>query len=264
MRSPVALRPRWVTSMAPGPVNRGTQPSTFSAPPPGNSIGRTARVSYAVPPGQELVAPGQAPNPSYVVPTEGTDAQGYLDSAFGAYALRPGASALESTPDKMRLGQFPKRDMMPEPNYAPGYFWTGPRGPGTEKIARHGVEFQDADGIQLKPPAAGQSAPDPRWVARPEPRVTNRLSPHTYTFTRPFNQETERYYNGVHFSMADHRRNYDILGMQPFAYKRNTYRADPVPWDEDRIDMPNPSGRATAGPIVAFDIPPSGSQSWRL
>lgn len=248
--------------MAPGPVTRGVAPN-YAAPPPGNSIGRTARVAYAPPPGQELVAQG-GPNPRYAAPTEGTDAQGWIDSAFGAYALRPGASALESTPDQQRLNHFPKRDMMPEPGYAPEYFWTGPRGPGTEMMIRHRVEFQDADGIEVKAPNVGQSAPDPRWVPPAEPRLTNRLSPHNYVFTRPFAQDTERLFNGIHFSMADHRRDYEILGMSPFTYKRNTYRADPTPWDEDRVDMPNPSGRSTAGPIVAFDIPPSGSQSWRL
>ena len=84
---------------------------------------------------------------------------------------------------------------------------------GTERMLRHRVEFLDADGIEATRPTAGAAAPDPRWVPPPEPRITNRLSPHTFLFTRPFGQDTDRYFTGEHFSMADHRRTYPILGM---------------------------------------------------
>jgi hypothetical protein len=206
---------------------------------------------------------------TYAVPTYGTDGPGYQDAPAGAYATRLGVDATigtpGATPDPMREQQMPTRDMRPEPAYNPAYFWTGPRGPGTERMLRHQVEFLDADGIETNQPNAGAAAPDPRWIPPPEPRITNRLSPHTFLFTRPFAQETDRYFTGEHFSMADHRRQYPILGMAPSPYHRNTYRADPVPWDTFRTDMPNPSPSETPGRIIAYDIPPTPSnQSWRL
>lgn len=200
---------------------------------------------------------------NYAVPTYGTNAAAYEDAPLGAYSpkleFQPG-----STPDPSRNQTIARRDYRPEPEHFPGYFWTGVTGPGTERMIRHRVEFLDADGKEANKPHAGQSAPDPRWVPPAEPRVTNRLSPSTWVFTRPFDQTIERRLNGEHFSMADHRRAFPILGMQPPGYKRNTYRTDPIPWDAHRTDMPNQEGSVTPGRIVAYDLPPSGDQSWRL
>ncbi len=204
-----------------------------------------------------------SPNPAFAIPTDGGDGPGYMDSPSGAWTQQlrgqPG-----DTPDPMRGQQFPTRWYGPDPAHAPEYFWTGNRGPGTEMMQRHGVEFQDADGIEV---TVGRRpmAPDPRWVPTPEPRWTNRLSPHNYVFTRPWDQDIERSYTGAHFSMADHRRTYPILGMAPSPYRRNTYRTDPTPWDTDRTDMPAPVVSTSPGRIVAYDIPPAGGgHSWRL
>lgn len=197
----------------------------------------------------------------FAVPTEGTDAPGWIDSPTGAYSARLDASP-GGTPDPMRELYFPTRDYRPDPKQAPEAFWTGMQGPGRDYMARHQQEFLDADGIEATKPRDKNQAPRP---ARPdEPRPSNRLSPHNYIFTRPFAQETERYFTGDHFSMADHRRTYAILGMAPPQYRRNTYRADPVPWDADRIDMPTPSGSASPGHIIAYDLPPVDNQTWRL
>jgi hypothetical protein len=223
------------------------------------------RRMYAAPHGQRLIADESmgGPNFRYAVPTEGGDGPGYHDSPVTAYATRldrfPG-----TTPDPMRTQTFPVRDMRPLPQYPPEHFYTGTHGRGTERLARHGVEFLDADGIEKNPSHGNGRAADPRWVPPPEPRLTNRLSPHNYVFTRPFDQDIERNFNGIHFSMADHRRKYPVLGMQPPPFRRNTYRADPAPWDTDRTDMPNPGAYVRPGPIVSYDIPPSGSNSWRL
>lgn len=204
------------------------------------------------------------PNPRYAAPTDGGDGPGYVDSPVGAWSntLR---NAPGDTPDPLREQQYPVRDYRPDPRVGADYFWTGPRGPGTEKILRHGVEYQDGDGMAALPPGRHVIGPDPRWFPPEEPRPTSRLSPHTYVFTRPYDQDIERSFTGDHFSMADHRRVYPVLGMQPPPFKRNTYRADPVPWDVGRVDMPAPAFNRTAGGQVrAFDIPPSGGQSWRL
>ena len=202
-----------------------------------------------------------AGNQAFAVPTEGGDAPGWHDSPVLAYAARldtvPGA-----TPDPMREQTIATRDYRPDPRQAPGNFWTGMQGPGRDYMARHGQEFLDADGIQAERPKDRFQAPRP---ARPdEPRWTNRLSPHDYIFTRPFGQDTERYFTGDHFSMADHRRTYEIMGMAPPMYRRNTYRTDPVPWDIDRTDVPTPSGSASPGRIIAYDLAPVSNSSWRL
>ena len=206
---------------------------------------------------------GMGPNPAYAVPTQGMNDPNFHDSPVTAWAPHldeePG-----NVPDPSRLKDIPRRDYRPEPGVPPEYFWAGTRGPGTERLARHGVEFQDADGFAVNAPNTLHFADNPRWHPPAEPRPTSRLSPHSYVFTRPWAQETERLFNGNHFSMADHRRRYPILGMQPFTRRRNTYRADPTPWDIDRVDEPNPVQAATPGRIVAFDVPPSGGQSWRL
>jgi hypothetical protein len=202
-----------------------------------------------------------AGNTAFAVPTEGTDAPGWIDSPTGAYAVRLAAQP-GATPDPMRELFMPTRDYRPDPRQAPEEFWQGAQGPGRDVLARHQQEFLDADGIEATKPSDRPQAPRP---ARPdEPRPTNRLSPHTYLFTRPFAQDTERYFTGDHFSMADHRRRYEIMGMAPPQYRRNTYRADPAPWDANRVDMPTPTGSATPGHIIAYDLPPVTFQSWRL
>jgi hypothetical protein len=101
----------------------------------------------------------------------------------------------------------------------------------------------------------GLALGDKRWADNPrrnppaEPRVTSRLSQNTWSFTRFFDQlnrtfddeptsGSARRFNGIHFSMADHRRNYEIYGMRPVSSRRNTYRIEPTPWDIDVVDMP--------------------------
>lgn len=216
-------------------------------------------------PNQQALGYSSGPNYRYAAPTDGGDGPGYVDSPVGAWSVTL-RNAPGDTPDPLRGQQYPVRDYRPDPRFSADYFWSGIRGPGTERILRHGVEFQDGDGMAAIPPGSHRSAPDPRWIPPDEPRVTSRLSPHTYVFTRPFDQDIERSFTGHHFSMADHRRRYPILGMATPPYRRNTYRTDPVPWDVGRVDMPAPAVNVTpSGQVRAFDIPPSGSgNSWRL
>lgn len=204
-----------------------------------------------------------AGNMAYAVPTVGTDGPGYMDSPSGAWAPRldavPGGS-----PDPMRTQGMAVRDYRPLPQYSPDNFWTGLHGPGRERLDRHRVEFLDADGIEARLPVGAERARNPREVPPPEPRWTNRLSPHDYVFTRPFGQDTERWFDGSHFSMADHRRTYGIMGMAPPGHRRNTYRADPAPWDADLVDRPSPQTSSTPGHIIAYDLPPMANSAWRL
>lgn len=131
-------------------------------------------------------------------------------------------------------------------------------------LGRHRVEYQDADGHEeLKERRRMTPRPVPSDV--PETRPTMRMSPQSYVFTRPFpGMGTAGALNGEHFSMADHRRNYPILGMEaPTKTRRNTYRLEPEPWDADIVDMP-PDVDGINDRIVAVDVPPAGNRAWRL
>jgi hypothetical protein len=209
--------------------------------------------------------PGGAP---YVVPDSAVDREnGYQDSAIGAWAPKlrqePGA-----TPDPMRTQQMPQRDYRPTPlTGAPDLWWRGP-GPGREIQQRHNsAEFVDADGWEPTRPVGAlpkRAAPDPRRTPPEEPRPTNRMAPNRWIYTRPFDQHAAHRLNGIHFSMADHRRQYPIMGMQPITTRRNTYRLDPGPWDTDIVDE-QPSADYTPNQrIQQVELPTSTSRSWRL
>lgn len=204
-----------------------------------------------------------SPNNAFAAPGPATDAP-YTDS-FG-WSPSPRIS-VNGTPDAMRLQDFPVRTMRPGDSDAPEVYY---RPLDADKAHRSSVESVDADGIEILK-SEYKRAPDPRWNPPAETRITEKLSPHRYSFTRPFDQGTKgngaRHLNGMHFSMADHRREYEILGMQPIAARRNTYRVDPTPWDADMYDVPDPDtvGTAFQGRFQAVEIPGDyGNRSFRL
>jgi len=191
---------------------------------------------------------------------------GYVDSPVGAWSP-PLRTAPGSTPDPMRIGQMVQRDYRPTPlTQAPETWWLG-TGPGHEVQGRHNVsEFVDADGMESSTGGGKRAAPDSRRTPPPEPRPTNRLSPHRYVFTRSFDHTTPDRFTGDHFSMADHRRNYPVLGMAPVISKRNTYRADPAPWDTNIVDYPPASNAYTGagGSMLTAELPLRSNRSGRL
>lgn len=133
--------------------------------------------------------------------------------------------------------------------------------------ARESVVDLDADGREESKGITATDrrwAPNPRSIPPPESRRTQQMSPSTWSFVRPFDTGYARTFNGMHFSMADHRRNYEIYGMAPVTSKRNTYRQEPVPWDVDVIDMPNNNGEPVLpyARLVSPELPPS--RRWRL
>ena len=175
-----------------------------------------------------------------------------------------------SEPDSARLGTTPLRQYRPDGSRAPEEFWDPI---DKDDRQRHSVEDVDANGWSE---SKGISGGDKRWEYNPrlhpppEPRLTNLLSPRTYSFTRPFLTNTPkisaRLFTGEHFSMADHRRTYDIGGMAPAKHRRNTWRIDPTPWDVDYVDVP---------PDTTPDVPQArlqsvevaygnGNRNWRL
>ncbi len=215
---------------------------------------------------EEFQAPvyAQGPHSRYAVPNLEVDAP-WIDSTGWAPSLRLGPN---ETPDAARIGTLPTRD-----------FHRG-SGPGTEGFfnqrdndprTRHTVEqidangFPDVKGIQ---PGERRWSPDPKSVTVPESRTSRH--PRSYAFLRSFGnggygtpKVGERSLNGVHFSMADHRRNYDILGMAPVSSRRNTYRIEPTPWDTDLVDVPAETDYLPNARIQAIELDRS-SRSWRL
>lgn len=198
-------------------------------------------------------------HPQYVVPNSSAFAapspmleNGTMDSPTGAYSdiLRTAPGA---TPDPQRIGVMPVREDRPAPAQAPEVFW---RGIDADRKARHSVETLDADGWEeFKAGSGKRAAPNPRSVAAAESRPTMRLSPANWSFTRPM-WGGPRDLTGMHFSMADHRRNYPILGMQPVRNWRNTYRLPPLPYDLDMVDVPpnDPTDLPTAR-IQSVEVP---------
>jgi hypothetical protein len=210
------------------------------------------------------------PNAAYAAPGMSADAP-YNDEFGWGPKLE---IQQQSTPDAQRVQR------------AKG-FWFFPRGheeePGpfyesrdADDKARHGAEYQDTDGhtVQKSWKAVGRN--NPRETPPPETRATSNMSPHSYTFMRPFDQMNRNYanvsigsarqFNGQHFSMADHRREYPILGIKPNHHRRNTYRLDPSPWDADLVDVPESQQMEDVQPqarIISGNVP-FPSRSFRL
>lgn len=132
---------------------------------------------------------------------------------------------------------------------------------------RHAVEQIDADGWTEQKGVSSSDrrwAPNPRSVPQPETRPTQQMAPRTYNFVRPFDTGYARTFNGFHFSMADHRRNYEVLGMAPVVSRRNTFRQEPVPWDQNVVDVPRDGGEDALpySRLISPELPPQ--RSWRL
>lgn len=223
---------------------------------------------------EQAVPEYSMPRGTYAAPSlESGDA--YIDEFGWGPKLR--MSTVE-TPSAQRLGAIPRFQDYPDPQKPPEVFYGRE---DADKDRRESVTDTDANGWDT---AAGVApgdlrwAPNPRLKPPPEPRVTNRLGPRTYSFTRPFDQfnrtygdgppsGTARTFNGTHFSMADHKRNYQVsqaAGSAPVRGSRNTYRIEPTPWDTDIVDVPPANANAIPdGRVRTVDVP-SASRSFRL
>lgn len=200
------------------------------------------------------------PRSAYAAP-EGKNSP-YVDEAAGNWGPKIGALFSAGT-DSFRLGTMPHRDFYPDAQHSPEEGFYPQR--DADKAVRHNVEIQDADGWQEQKGNPPRFAPNPRSAIIEEPRPTSRLAPRSYSFLRPFDQHSARTFNGMHFSMADHRRVYETHGMAPARSARNTYRIEPAPWDQRVVDMPaNPNEPRFDGKITAVEVAPAGNRSYRL
>lgn len=191
----------------------------------------------------------------------------YADTFGWAPTLRLGATEI---PDASRLGMQTRRDMRPDPSRPPEDHYNALE---AEERGRHNVEHIDRMLSEVKSgpgyinPAMGANrwARNPRETPPPENRVTQVMHPVMYFFTRPFDQRFARKFTGIHFSMADHRRTYDVLGMAPAKTRRNTFRLEPAPWDTDLVDMPAPDVAPNIAPVPGIAaLRSNGGGSWRL
>lgn len=219
-----------------------------------------------VPIGDYVAAVGRSPAPNWRFddrPEWPGAEDGFMDSPIGAWApdLR---TSPDTIPDAHRMRTMPLYQYRPPANAAPQEWWNRPGGPEYDQQQRHTeAETVDSDGWRVfrGDMTRKRAAPDVRRTPPPESRVTSELSPTTYSFTRPFDQHSARRLNGMHFSMADHRRNYEIYGMAPISARRNTFRADPQPWDTDIVDRA-PVYTPTQARVTQVDLPLT--RSWRL
>lgn len=196
----------------------------------------------------------------------------YNDEFGWAATLAQRTSSVE-TPSAQRLQSIPRRDFRPDPPRPPVEFY-GAR--DRDEAVRESTVEQDADGWEENKGTYKRFAPNPRSTPPEESRPTSRMAPRSYSFLRFFDQlnrqkgndllGSARTFNGMHFSMADHRRNYEILGMAPATSRRNTYRLEPAPWDVDIVDLPPTVEPTTVQSRVrSVEIPRTGgTRSWRL
>lgn len=193
---------------------------------------------------------GSAPNPSgnfvwggpgrYAVADvpESTDPD-YRDG-FSPELVSGGSPDGSALPSDIRIG---RRE--PPPNDPNDHAYTAKRNSDFHK--RHSDEhYADNWKVRQQKAPAGQN---PMWTQeRPPIRPTAEDSPTGYAFTRPWhiprNIKDAIGENAVaHFSLADHRRNFEIFGMKPQGgVGANTYRADPRPWDEGLFTPPQADG----------------------
>lgn len=204
-----------------------------------------------------------SPNGAYAAPDLRTDAP-YTDTFGWGPKTR---ISVDGTPDAMREMVFPVRQGGPEGGTPPKQYW---RKRDVDEAKRESVTETDANGWDERKGSyrVGRNA---REIPPPETRWTERLSPANWSFTRPFDQLAKgtgaRALNGMHFSMADHKRNYEIGGMRPWRPNRNTYRVEPAPWDADMYDVPpqetmgNPMQARYQAPGYTPEI---GNRSYRL
>lgn len=208
--------------------------------------------SGANPYAHPLTADGSAPNPTnqyiwagpgrYSVPDipESTDPT-YVD---GAYATELNvAGSPTGTPDDIRIGTRKRPPNSPQDPevYHRRY---------NEFYQRLAVERTDVNWHvqQYKVPAPQV----PIWTQERLPtRPTADLAPMPYMFRRPEHRprNIKDAIDGTaveHFSMADHRRTWEIMGQKPQGgIGINTYRAPVRPWDENNFIPPIPENHAS-------------------
>lgn len=213
---------------------------------------------YARPKGKD----GESPDPTnefvfggfgaYAVPEPPDSSDPEYTTSYSPELQRGGSPDGTKLPDDIRVGTREEPENDPNDRQYNRRRWSN-------KLRRHSVE-ETTTGWNVQQETAGPPAQNPMWSQPRLPiRPTANNSPLNYQFQRPWYVPrnvaeidpalaTEQ---RMHFSLADHRRTYDIMGMQPRGgVGVNTYRATPQPWDEDLFippSAPNVSDNGFAG-----------------
>lgn len=201
------------------------------------------------------VEPVSVPDPIHYGAGDGAGNTQYLHDATWAPHLDP---RVGNTPDPQREELLPRQDR--RANLRNFFGWW--KALDADTAAREGVVTQQTTGATERKGKLSR-ADDPRWTPPVEARPTQSLNPHTYFFQRPFDQTIARTFKGMHFSLADNRRAYDIL-LQSTPVRRTTFRLEPTPWDNNMVDVvPDQSVESSRMPVA--NVPLSSSQrSYRL
>lgn len=219
---------------------------------PANPPGRN---SFATPSGR---GDGSAPNPSnefiwagpgrYSVPSVDQTTDPDYTLGFSPTLQSGGSPDGSSLPDDIRLNRRepPGTAESHTSSYLP---WQRKR--NSEKLQR-----QLDDHTETMWDVKQQKVSTPRYPIWDQERAPTRPtadnSPTGYAFQRPWhiprNVKDVLGEDAVaHFSMADHRRKYEIMTQKPQGRLGvNTYRASPRPWDEN-LFIPPPAGHSPAG-----------------
>lgn len=182
----------------------------------------------------------------------------YQDGAYASELRRGGSPDGSKLPSDIRIGTREEPENDPNDREYNRRQWSN-------KLQRHSVE-DTATGWTVQQHKAGPPAQNPMWTQERMPiRPTATNSPLNYQFRRPWHfprniaeiDPTLAVEERMHFSMADHRRVYPIMGMKPQGrIGVNTYRSDPQPWDDELFITP------PASEVTRPDF--SGNRSYRL
>lgn len=169
------------------------------------------------------------------------------------------AYSTTGTPDPVRVGQLPEVDFYADATNAEAFH---------DKRSAETAERESTVTESTLPfPTAttepgNRFAPNPRTVPPAESRWTQRLSPVT-SWLRNMLGGAPKQLNGNHFSMADHERTYEILGMTPQRSSRSTYRLEAPEFGLSIVDIPAEAAEPVSGTIRALNVPRTGG-SFRL
>src|SRR3954471_4029112 len=166
--------------------------------------------------------------------------------------------SVDSTPDPTRVGRQDITDARQSPS-APKAWW---RRLAIDDDTRESVQHV-TEQFPIQQETSQPVAPRPTGIGTPL-RWTSGLSGLTYAFTRPFTGRIPKRLNGIHFSMADHRRYENVIyGMIPPRSPRGTYRLDTAQWGEEIVDKATPSDYVIDN-TVNVPVVPSAQRSYRL
>jgi hypothetical protein len=237
---------RWAVKMLGGPQRTPTHAAPYAAD--GNSNFYSVTPASGIDPADYGGSPPEG-NRDYITAPGGIGwAPQLLDVPGG-------------TPDPQRIEELPRTDR--RANLRDFFGWWKKQ--DAETAQRESVTNQQAIGWAENKGTYKVKGPHPLWNPPPEPRLTSQLSPHTYAFQRPWDQEIARRFSGSHVSLADNRRSYEILTMRPVTQRRNTYRVEPTPWDTDIVDQPADVNKGRPEMRLSSpDIPTNPRSAYRL